>query len=115
MCYSFNDGQAPEEHDLQYFEMVGNRGVYYKGWSAVTKHRTPWDLVGQPPPFDEDQWELYDGSSDFTQARDISSQNPEKLAELQRLFLIEATKYDVIPLDDRASERLIQNWPGGRL
>ena len=86
MCYSFNDGQAPEEHDLQYFEMVGNRGVYYKGWSAVTKHRTPWDLVGQPPPFDEDQWELYDGSSEFTQARDISSQDPEKLAELQRLF-----------------------------
>ena len=112
MCYSFNDGQAPEEHDLQYFEMVGNRGVYYKGWSAVTKHRTPWDLVGKPPPFDEDQWELYDGSSDFTQARDISSQNPEKLAELQRLFLIEATKYDVIPLDDRASERLIPELAG---
>jgi arylsulfatase len=112
MCYSFDRGDASERHDLQYFEMVGNRGVYYKGWSAVTKHRTPWDLVGQPVPFDEDVWELYDGSKDFTQATNVASQHPKKLAELQRLFLIEATKYNVIPLDDRASERLIPELAG---
>jgi arylsulfatase len=93
-------------HDLQYFEMFGNRGIYHKGWSAVTKHRTPWQLVGGTvPPFDEDVWELYDGSKDFSQAQDLAKEMPDKLRELQRLWLIEATKYNVIPLDDRTAER----------
>jgi len=105
MAYSFNDASAPEQHDLQYFEMFGNRGIYYKGWSAITKHSTPWTFVQQLLPFDEDVWELYDGSKDWSQAHDLSKQMPEKLHELQRLFLIEAVKYNVLPLDDRRAER----------
>jgi arylsulfatase A-like enzyme len=107
MLYSFNDAAAPERHDLQYFEMFANRGIYHRGWSAVTKHRTPWVMVGGTlPAFDDDLWELYDGSSDFSQARNLATEHPEMLAKLQRLWLIEATKYNVLPLDDRGAERL---------
>ena len=107
MLYAFNDKGAPERHDLQYFEMFGNRGIYHKGWSAVTKHRTPWVMVGgEIPEFDDDVWELYDGTIDFSQARNLAAEKPEMLAKLQRLWLIEATKYNVLPLDDRVSERL---------
>ena len=106
MLYSFDAPEAPERHDLQYFEMFGNRGVYFKGWSAVTKHRTPWELgATKLPAFDDDIWELYDGSKDYSQAHDLSGEMPDKLHELQRLWLIEATKYNVIPLDDRGPER----------
>ena len=98
MLYSLNDPDAAERHDLQYFEMFGNRGIYHKGWSAVTKHRTPWEMVGVTlPAFDDDIWELYDGSKDWTQADDLSAELPEKLRELQRLWLIEAVKYNVLP------------------
>ncbi|HEX2415268.1 MAG TPA: arylsulfatase [Thermoleophilaceae bacterium] len=107
MVYSFDDAEAAERHDLQYFEMFANRGIYHKGWSAVTKHRTPW-VMGEAklPAFDDDVWELYDGSQDWTQAHDLSKEMPEKLHQLQRLWLIEATKYNVLPLDDRTAERL---------
>ncbi len=105
MMYSFNDAAGPERHDLQYFEMFGNRGIYHKGWSAVTKHRTPWMMVEKMPPFDDDVWELYDGSKDFSQAHNIAKEMPEMLSKLQRLWLIEATKYNVIPMDDRTGER----------
>jgi arylsulfatase A-like enzyme len=104
MLPTLRDGDAGETHVVQYFEMFGNRGIYHQGWTAVTKHRTPWE-TGTPPPFDEDVWELY-GPGDWTQARDISAENPAKLAELQRLWLIEAVKYDVVPLDDRGVERI---------
>jgi arylsulfatase A-like enzyme len=103
MLPMLRDGNAPETHDVQYFEIMGNRGIYHQGWTAVTKHRTPW-LV-DAPPFDEDIWELY-GPDDWTQARDLAKENPEKLAELQRLWLIEAVKYNVVPLDDRSFERI---------
>ena len=107
MLYTFRDPDAAERHDLQYFEMFGNRGVYFKGWSAVTKHRTPWQLVGGTvPAFDDDVWELYDGRTDYSQARDLSAQDPERLHELQRLWLIEAVKYNVLPIDDRTGDRL---------
>jgi len=111
MLYSFNDANAPERREVQYFEMACNRGIYHKGWSAVTKHRTPW-VPAQPPPFDKDNWELYDGSKDWTQAHDLSKEMPEKLAELQRLWLIEATKYNVVPLDDRGYERFNADLAG---
>ncbi|GAA4382643.1 arylsulfatase [Agromyces bauzanensis] len=106
MLYSFNKPDEPERHDLQYFEMFGNRGIYYKGWSAVTKHRTPWVMTGGGlVAFDDDVWELYDGSVDFSQARDLAAENPEKLHQLQRLWLIEAVKYNVLPIDDRTADR----------
>src|SRR5690349_4314872 len=110
MTYSFDDANAAERHDLQYFEMFVNRGVYHQGWTAVTRHSTPWvmeDLLG----IDDDVWELY-GPDDWTQARDIAAENPTKLAELQRLFLIEATKYNVLPLDDRRVERFNADLAG---
>ncbi|HET6651397.1 MAG TPA: arylsulfatase [Nocardioides sp.] len=113
MLYSFNESDAPERHDLQYFEMFANRGIYHQGWSAVTKHKTPWVMVGGVlPAFDDDVWELYDGSSDYSQARNLAADNPEKLAELQRLWLIEATKYNVLPLDDRSMERAVAESAG---
>jgi arylsulfatase A-like enzyme len=118
MLYSFNAAAEPERHDLQYFEMFGNRGIYYKGWSAVTKHRTPWVMVGQKMlPFDEDIWELYDGSKDWSQAHDLLKEQPDEesaamLRKLQRLWLIEATKYNAIPLDDRQAERLLPELAG---
>jgi arylsulfatase len=113
MLYSFNDAKAPERHDLQYFEMFCNRGIYHKGWSAVTKHRTPWMMGGEKmPAFDDDNWELYDGSKDWTQSNDLSKQMPEKLHELQRLWLIEAVKYNVLPLDDRQIERINSDLAG---
>jgi hypothetical protein len=87
--------------------MFSNRGIYHRGWSAVTKHRTPWVMVGADvPAFDDDVWELYDGNTDYTQARNLAGENPQMLAKLQRLWLIEATKHNVLPLDDRVSERL---------
>jgi arylsulfatase A-like enzyme len=107
MLYSFNDALAPERHKTQYFEMFGNRGIYHKGWSAVTKHGTPWVLVGRKTvPLDDDVWELYDGSKDWSQAHDLSKQMPEKLHELQRLWLIEATRHKVLPIDDRVAEKM---------
>ena len=113
MLYALNDSGANERHDLQYFEMFGNRGIYHQGWSAVTKHRTPWDMVGGTLlPFDDDVWELYDGESDFSQSRNLAADHPEKLRELQRLWLIEAVKYNVLPLDDRTADRLIPEIAG---
>ena len=113
MLYSFNGADEPEQHDLQYFEMFANRGIYHRGWSAVTKHRTPWVMVGgQLPAFDDDVWELYDGNVDYSQAHNLVAEQPEMLAKLQRLWLIEATKYNVLPMDDRTSERLVPEMAG---
>jgi arylsulfatase A-like enzyme len=106
MAYSFDNAKAPERHETQYFEMMGNRGIYHKGWTAVTKHRTPWETgVVRLPAFDDDVWELYDTTKDWSQSKDLAKENPQKLHELQRLWLIEAVKYNVLPLDDRFAER----------
>ncbi|MFJ4678128.1 arylsulfatase [Kitasatospora sp. NPDC088783] len=103
---------APETRHVQYFELMGNRGIYHKGWTAVTKHRTPWDLLAQGTDFNSDQWELYDTGTDWTQAHDIAARHPEKLAELQQLFLIEAVRHNVLPMDDRAAERMNPDLAG---
>ena len=79
--YSFDDAAAAERHETQYFEMFGNRGIYHKGWTAVTKHKTPWILVGEEvPAFDDDVWELYDTTTDWTQAHDLAAEHPEQAA-----------------------------------
>jgi arylsulfatase A-like enzyme len=104
MAYCFDDPAAAERRELQYFEMMCNRGVYHKGWTAVTKHRTPW-IMTNTVALDDDVWELYDTNTDWTQAHDLAAEMPAKLHDLQRLFLIEATKYNVLPLDDRTVER----------
>jgi arylsulfatase len=113
MLYSFNDAKAAERHETQYFEMFGNRGIYHKGWTAVTRHKTPWLLMGEKTPaFDDDVWELYDTNKDWSQANNLAKQMPEKLHELQRLWLIEAVRYNVLPLDDRIGERLNPDTAG---
>jgi arylsulfatase A-like enzyme len=113
MLYSFNDATAAERRETQYFEMMGNRGIYHKGWTAVTRHRTPWE-TGQVklPAFDDDVWELYDTTTDWSQSKDLARENPKRLHDLQRLWLIEAVKYNVVPLDDRAAERTNPEFAG---
>ena len=106
MLYSFNDGSAPDQHTIQYFEIFGNRGVYVDGWTAVTRHSIPWELTAESTPFNDDVWELYDTNTDWTQAHDLAAEVPDKLAELQRQFLIEAARYQVLPLDDRKAQRM---------
>jgi hypothetical protein len=91
--------------------MFCNRGIYHQGWTAVTRHSTPWEFRAELPAFDDDVWELY-GPQDWTQAHDLASENPQKLAELQRLFLLEASKYNVFPLDDRRVERFNPDLAG---
>jgi arylsulfatase A-like enzyme len=111
MIYAFDDAKAAERRETQYFEMFCNRGIYHKGWSAVTRHSVPWDTSKPMPSFDNDVWELY-GPDDWTQSRDIAKANPQKLHELQRLWLIEAGKYHVLPLDDRRVERFNADLAG---
>jgi arylsulfatase len=104
LAYTFNVASAEEQHKVQYFEMFGNRGVYQDGWFARTIHRPAW----LPKPLNtlqEDKWELYNTKEDFSLANDLASQNPEKLKDMQALFMKEAEKYHVLPLDDRLLER----------
>ena len=106
MAYSFDDAKAAERHETQYFEMLCNRGIYHKGWTAVTRHgNPPWVMAEAQPALDDDVWELYDTNKDWSQAHDLAKQMPEKVADLKRLFEFEATKYNVFPLDDRKVER----------
>jgi arylsulfatase len=88
-----------------------NRGIYHKGWTAVTRHSTPWGAQGNLPALDDDVWELYT-PDDWTQANDVSAEHPQRLRDLQRLFLIEAGKYNVFPLDDRRYERFNSDLAG---
>jgi arylsulfatase A-like enzyme len=110
MAYTFDAPAAPDRHTTQYFEMFVNRGIFHEGWTACTRHSLPWD-PGALPPYDDDIWELY-APDDWTQAHDLAPENPAKLAELQRLFLIEGTKYKVFPLDDRRIERFDADLAG---
>jgi hypothetical protein len=112
MLYAFDNAKAAERHETQYFEMFCNRGIYHKGWTAVTRHSTPWEPNKPMPAFDDDVWELYDTNKDWAQARNITKDQPQKLRELQRLWLIEATKYSVLPLDDRRLERFSPDLAG---
>lgn len=105
--YSFNDRTAPERHLTQYFELFGSRSIYDRGWTAVAPHRIPWvDDPSQWRAFKDDVWELYDTNSDWSQAKNVADRYPEKLAELKEQFLVEATKHNVFPMDDRFKERM---------
>jgi arylsulfatase A-like enzyme len=111
MAPSFDDAASPERRETQYFEMFCNRGIYHNGWTAVTRHSTPWVMGTELPPLSEDVWELY-APDDWTQAHDLAAEQPEKLAELQTLFILEAGKYNVFPLDDRRAERFNADLAG---
>lgn len=105
MLYSADAPKAKDTRTTQYFEMFGNRGIYHEGWVACTRHSIPWLMVPLPAVKD-DVWELYKVDEDFSQADNLAAENPEKLKELQALFLKEAERNHVLPIDDRRSERL---------
>jgi arylsulfatase A-like enzyme len=104
MLYAFDDAKAAEQHETQYFEMFGNRGIYHQGWTAVTRHSFPWNKE-KPPALDDDVWELYDTNKDWSQSKNLAKELPDKLRDLQRLWLLEAVRYNVLPLDERLVER----------
>ena len=105
MVYSFDGPTEADHRETQYFEMFCNRGIYHQGWTAVTRHSIPWVMGTELPSFESDVWELYDTTTDWSQGHDLAAELPEKLAELQELFLEEARKHNVLPLDDRRIER----------
>ena len=111
LAYTFNDGKAAERHTTQYFEINGNRAIYHEGWFARTIHRAPWE--GQPrAALADDIWELYDVRKDFSLASNLAAQHPDKLKELQALFLEEARAHHALPLDDRTFERMLPAMAG---
>ncbi|HET9360142.1 MAG TPA: arylsulfatase [Vicinamibacterales bacterium] len=104
MLYTVDDAKAADRRKTQYFEMFGNRAIYHEGWVAASRHSIPWLLV-QNPPLANDVWELYDVGTDFSQADDLAAKNPAKLKELQAVFMQEAERNHVLPIDDRRAER----------
>ena len=105
LVYSFDDSKARERHTTQYFEIAGNRAIFHEGWFARTIHRAPWEMKPRSALQDE-AWELYDVRSDFSLASNVAAKNPKKLAELKAVFMKEAEKYHVLPIDDRVLERM---------
>lgn len=105
LVYSFNDAKAKEKHTTQYFEMAGNRAMYHEGWYARTIHRAPWENKVRRP-LQEDIWELYYLPTDFSLRTNLAAKNPEKLKELQAMFMKEAEVNYALPVDDRLFERL---------
>jgi arylsulfatase A-like enzyme len=106
MVYTFDDATTPTRHKTQYFEITANRAIYQDGWIAsTTPLRLPWQTVGKAPDPNEFPWELYNSNNDFSQSKDLAKQDPAKLRQLQGLFLSEARKYNVLPLDSSFVER----------
>ncbi|MDH5284330.1 MAG: arylsulfatase [Gemmatimonadota bacterium] len=105
MLYTLDDAKAADRRVTQYFEMFGNRAIYHDGWVAAARHSIPWLAGAKLPDLKDDVWELYHVSEDFSQADDLAEQNPEKLKELQELFMTEAVRNHVLPIDDRRVER----------
>ena len=109
LVYTFDDADVPTRHSTQYFEMLGNRGIYHEGWMACTTPlRLPWSPPAPGVPSakpDDFQWELYHVAEDFSQSNNLAAMQPEKLKELQQLFELEAQKYNVYPLDASFAER----------
>jgi arylsulfatase len=112
MLYSADNPKAADRRTTQYFEMFGNRGIYHEGWVACTRHSIPWDMAAKIPNLKDDVWELYHVDEDFSQANDLAKQNPKKLEELQAMFLKEAERNNVLPIDDRRAERFVASIAG---
>jgi arylsulfatase A-like enzyme len=115
MAYTFDDAnaKAPSKRETQYFEMFANRGIYHDGWyAATTPPVPPWDLgTAKLPAINDYKWELYNITEDFSQNNDLATKNPGKLKEMQDLFLTEAAKYQVLPLDNSILPRLVTPRP----
>lgn len=115
-AYTFDPANAkgPSQHKTQYFEMFGDRAIYHDGWMASTKVvRPPWDVAGKTndDPMNNVTWELYDLTKDWTQSEDLAAQHPDKVKEMKALFLQEAEKYQVLPLDSSVATRLAAPRP----
>src|SRR5262249_34677144 len=106
MVYTFDDAKARGHHTTQSFELFANRAIYHDGWVAGTVHKAPWEGKPRVESFDADRWELYHVAEDFSQSNDLAAKHPAKLKELQAIFLKEAAKHQVLPLDGRVNERL---------
>jgi len=116
LAYTFDkaNADAPTRHHTQYFEMFGNRGIYHDGWYANTQPISPpWKLGATPNPdvMNSYKWELYDLTKDWTQSKNLADANPVKLKELQDLFIVEAAKYQVFPLDNSLAARMVTPRP----
>jgi arylsulfatase A-like enzyme len=116
MAYTWDkaNANAPSMHRTQYFEMLGNRGIYHDGWYANTRPiQAPWLLASTPPQdvMNSYKWELYDLTKDWTQDNDLAAANPAKLKEMQELFMVEAAKYQVFPLDNSLATRMVTPRP----
>ncbi len=111
MAYTFDDAKARDRHLTQYFEIFGNRAIYHDGWLAGTVHKAPWEAKPRHSLL-EDVWELYDVRADFSLVNDLAAKQPAKLAEMQSLFMKEAERYHVLPIDDRGLERLVPSLVG---
>jgi arylsulfatase len=112
MTYTFDSPNAPGRRTTQYFEMLGNQGIYHDGWMASAIRGAPW--LSENPPADllDMPWELYHVDEDFSQANNVAKKNPGKLQDLVKLFFAEAARYNVLPLDDRKTARLnVENRP----
>lgn len=105
MLYTFETAKASDRRKTQYFEIFGNRAIYHDGWVACTRHSIPWDMTAKIPALKDDVWELYNIDEDFSQANNLAKQRPDKLKELQAVFMKEAIRNHVLPLDDRRAER----------
>ena len=106
MAYSLDDDSAPTRKGVQYFEMVGHRGIWKDGWKAVTFH--PSDSGGK---FEKDKWELYHVAKDVTESNDVAAEMPDKLQEMIDAWWVEAEKYNVLPLDDRMMGKMMDKTP----
>ena len=105
MVSTFDDARAKDRHTTQYFEIFGNRAIYHEGWLAGTVHRAAWETKPRTT-LQNDVWELYDTRNDFSLRNDLATSQPAKLRELQDLFMKEAVRNHVLPIDDRTLERL---------
>jgi arylsulfatase len=112
MAYSFDSPNAPDTRHTQYFEMIGNRGIYHDGWFAGTIHKAPWEGQPRTKLGDEEVWELYNVNEDFSMSNDVAANESAKLDELKSLFMTEAARYNVLPIDDRSIERFDPNIAG---
>jgi arylsulfatase len=111
LVYTFDDARAKERHLTQYFEIAGNRAIYHDGWLARTIHKAPWEPKPRRP-LAEDAWELYDARADFSLSTDLAAKHPQKVEEMKALFMKEAEKHHVLPLDDRFLERTMASVVG---
>ncbi len=115
-AYTFDGKNAKEKsrHKIQYFEMMGQWALYNEGWLLSTKvNRAPWEAFGaaNPDPLNNQVLELYDLNKDFSQSQNIADKHPDKVKKMKELFIAEAQKYQVFPMDASVAARIVAPRP----